>query len=66
MISQNAFLEILAHPQDLDALSSWSVWLRQMEDPRMGSDGSILAKPTITFSFEKIEEGAFLTPEGGS
>lgn len=28
MISQNAFLEILAHPQDLDALSPWSVWQR--------------------------------------
>lgn len=32
----------------------------------MGSDGSILAKPTIAFCFEKIEKGAFLTPEGGS
>lgn len=31
----------------------------------MGRDGSILAKP-IAFCSEKIEKGAFLTPEGGS
>lgn len=32
----------------------------------MGSGGSVLAKPTIAFCFEKIEKGAFLAPEGGS
>lgn len=31
----------------------------------MGRDGFVLAKPTIAFCFEKIEKGAFLTPEGG-
>lgn len=66
MISQNAFLEILAYPQDSDALSPWSVWQRWMEDPRVGRDGSVLAEPTIAFCFAKIEKGAFLTPEGGS
>lgn len=58
-------LEILAHPQDLDALGS--VCLAKVDG---GSAGGkrwlVLAKRTIAFCFSKIQKGAFLIPKRAS